>query len=257
MRNLAMTILLAALVIGLPESSMAGTEPQKGSVVKTEEMTVAELEKAGDTARIEKDYDLAIVYFEAATRKDKKNAHLWNKLGLAQLKGSHLPEARLSFEKAVKTNSKYADALNNLGAVYFIQKNLGPATKYFKKAVAMEETRPVFHVNLGAAWFGQNKVDRAIAEYGRALQLDPTVLSRSSSGGVTAQVTTAEERARYDYMLAKIYAKLGNADECLRCLRKAKEDGYHNIANVYKDEEFSHLWQDPRLGEIAPPPAAK
>ena len=74
---------------------------------------------------------------------------------------------------------------------------------------------------------------------------------------MTAQVTTAEERARYDYMLAKIYARLGNSEECLRCLRKAKEDGYHNIANVYKDEEFSHLWQDPRLGEIAPPPSPK
>jgi tetratricopeptide (TPR) repeat protein len=260
MRYLTLTIVLLAILLGLEQSSWAGTEPQKASVVRTDNMTVAELEKAGDSARMAKDYHLAIVYFEAAARKDKKNAHLWNKLGLVQLKAGNLTAARLSFEGAVKRNSKYGDALNNLGAVYFVQKNLGPATKYFKKAVAMDETRPVFHVNLGAAWFGQNKVDRAIAEYGRALQLDPTVLSNSSGGGVTAQVTTAEERARYDYMLAKIYARLGNSEECLRCLRKAKEDWYHNIANVYKvykDEEFSHLWQDPRLGEIAPPPSPK
>jgi tetratricopeptide (TPR) repeat protein len=254
MRYLAL-IALTAMLIAFPQRSAA--EDSQRPTIRTENMNVAELEKAGDSARTAKDYESAIVYFEAAVRKDKKNAKLFNKLGLSYLKANRLPDARASFEKAVKTNSKYADALNNLGAVYFVQKNLNGATKYFKKAVAMDETRPVFHVNLGAAWFGQNKVDRAIAEYGRALQLDPTVLSRTNNGGVTAQVTTAEERARYDYMLAKIYARLGNPEECLRCLRKAKEEGYRNIANVYKDEEFSQLWQDARLAEIAPPPPPK
>jgi len=254
MRYLALIALMAMLVV-FPSGS-AAEEAQKPAV-RTDNMTLAELEKAGDSARVAKDFDSAIVYFEAAVRKDKKNAKLFNKLGLSYLKANRLSDARFSFEKAVKNNSKYADALNNLGAVYFVQRNLNGATKYFKKAVAMDETRPVFHVNLGAAWFGQKKVERAIVEYGRALQLDPTVLNRTNNGGVTAQVTTAEERARYDYMLAKIYAKLGNPEQCLRCLRKAKEEGYRNIGNVYKDEEFSQLWQDARLAEIAPPPPPK
>jgi hypothetical protein len=42
-------------------------------------------------------------------------------------------------------------------------------------------------------------------------------------------------------MLAKIQAKLGNIQECLVCLKKAKEEGYRNIAHVYKDEEFRRL----------------
>jgi hypothetical protein len=89
------------------------------------------------------------------------------------------------------------------------------------------------------------------------LQLDPTILDHSYSGGTTAQVNTAEERARCNYMLAKIYAKLGDAEQCMRCLKKAKEEGHRNLANVYKDEEFSHLRQDPRVLEIAPPPPQK
>jgi tetratricopeptide (TPR) repeat protein len=165
--------------------------------------------------------------------------------------------ARASFEKAMKRNSKYADAVNNVGAVYFVQRNLGQATRYFKRAVALEESRPAFHVNLGAAWFGQNKLERATAEYRRALQLDPDALARNVNAGVAAQISTSEERARYDYMMAKIYAKLGNTEECLRCLRKAKEGGYKNIANVYKDEDFLQIRQDQRLAEIAPPPAAQ
>jgi hypothetical protein len=74
---------------------------------------------------------------------------------------------------------------------------------------------------------------------------------------VTAQITSTEDRARYDYMMAKIYARLGNTEECLRCLKKAKEGGYRNLANVYKDEEFTNLRQDQRLAEIAPPPVNK
>jgi len=223
--------MLAALVAGLAAGSAAQSAPQQVPV-KPEAMTVAELEKAGDLARATKDYDQAIGYFQAALRKEKKNALLYNKLGLSYLKKGSLTDARSNFEKAAKRNSKYADAFNNLGAVYYVQKNFGSAARYFKKALALDETRPVFHVNLGAAWFSQN-----------------------NRGGVTAQISSPEERARYDYMLAKIYARLGNVEECLHCLKRAKEGGYHNMGNVYKDEEFSRLRQDPRLSEIVPPPS--
>jgi hypothetical protein len=48
-----------------------------------------------------------------------------------------------------------------------------------------------------------------------------------------------------------IQAKRGNLQECLVCLKKAKDDGYRNIANVYKDEEFSQLGNNALLAEIA------
>jgi tetratricopeptide (TPR) repeat protein len=254
MRSLTWTIVLLAMVVGLAKWSAGRTDMLEGQA-KMDTMTVAELEKAGDAARAAKDYEQSIAYFQTAVRKDKKNVLLLNKLGLSQLKANQLGEARASFGKAVKRNSKYADGFNNLGAVYFMERNLKPATRYFKKAVALNETQPVFHVNLGAAWFGQNKLERAMAEYGRALQLDPEAFNRTTGGGITAQISTTEERARYDYMMAKVYAKLGNTEECLRCLRKAKEGGYKNLGNVYKDEEFSRLRQDARLAEIATPPA--
>lgn len=256
MKTLILTIALVAVIVGFAGTAVGQSAPQPPPA-NLNSMTVAELEKAGDTARATKDFERAIACFETAIRKDKKNAVLYNKLGLSQLKAGDNSSARSSFEKAVKRNSKYADAVNNLGAVYFVQRNLGQATRYLKKAVALEESRPTFHVNLGAAWFGQNKLDRAMMEYRRALQLNPDALTHTANAGVAAQISTTEERARYDYMMAKIYAKLGNTEECLRCLKKAKEGGYKNIANVYKDEEFSHLRQDQRLAEIAPPPVAK
>jgi tetratricopeptide (TPR) repeat protein len=255
MKTLIMTVAILVIVLGFAGTTFGQTVPPQPAA-NLNAMTVAELEKAGDAARASKDYEQAIDCFETAIRKDKKNAVLYNKLGLSQLKAGNNDAARASFEKAMKRNSKYADAVNNVGAVYFVQRNLGQATRYFKKAVALEESRPAFHVNLGAAWFGQNKLERAMTEYRRALQLDPDALARNVNAGVAAQISTSEERARYDYMMAKIYAKLGNTEECLRCLRKAKEGGYRNLANVYKDEEFLQIRQDQRLAEIAPPPVA-
>jgi tetratricopeptide (TPR) repeat protein len=163
----------------------------------------------------------------------------------------------LSFERAAKLNPKSADAVNNVGAVDYMNKNYGAAAKRFKKAVALDETRASFHVNLGAAWFSQKKLERALAEYTRAMELDPDALRQESRAGIVAQISSPEERARYSYMLAKIYAKRGDVDGCLQCLRKAKEEGYRDLANVYKDEDFSRMRENPKLHEVVAPPTAK
>lgn len=220
-------------------------------------MTISQLEKAGDACRAVKDYPQAISYFQEAVRRDRKNAILYNKLGLAELKNNDLQAARTHFARAAKCNRKYPEPLNNLGAVNYLEKNYSGAAKFFKKAVALDETRTTFHVNLGAAWFAQNQMDRAITEYSRALELDPDALVKNSSAGVMAQISSPEELAKQDYMLAKVYAKLGDTERCLHCLEKAKEEGARDLSKIYKDEAFSRLWQDPRLAGIVPPAVQK
>lgn len=254
MKTLTLRLMAAAILIGwtgyclaLPEAQQA--PPALGS------MTVAELEKAGDASRSVKDYDQAIKYFRAALIKEPKNASLYNKLGMAELKQNDLRAARIDFGKAAKYDRKYAEALNNIGALEYMQHNLGAAAKYFKKALALDETSAVFHINLGATWFAQKKLDRAIAEYTRALELDPEALAQNAKAGMTAQISSSEDRARYSYMLAKVYAKRGDIDRCLQCLRSAKQDGFRDLKNVYKEEEFSRLRQDPRLAEAIGEPA--
>jgi tetratricopeptide (TPR) repeat protein len=258
MKNITARIVLAAMITVLSGYSAGAPAPQQSQEkVNTQSMTVAELEKAADLARARKDYDQAILYFQTALRKDSKNSALYNKLGLAQLKNNDLRAARLSFERAAKLNPKSADAVNNVGAVDYMNKNYGAAAKHFKKAVALDETHATFHVNLGAAWFSQKKLERALAEYTRAMELDPDALRQESKAGVVAQISSPEERARYSYMLAKIYAKRGDVDGCLQCLRKAKEEGYRDLGNVYKDEEFSRMRENPKLHEVVAPPTAK
>lgn len=254
MRNITVILLAGLMVLGTYSTAETATDQAS---VNMSAMSLAELEKAGDLARTVKDYDQAIRYFQAALTKDRKNARLYNKMGLAQLKKDDLKSARLSFERASRFNSKYAEAVNNIGAVEYIKKNYGGAAKFFKKAAALDETHATYHVNLGAAWFSQKKMERAIAEYTRAMELDPDAFRQDSKTGIAAQISSPEERAQYAYLLAKAYAKRGDLEGCLQCLRKAKEDGYRNLANVYKDEEFSRMRENPRLQEVVPPPVAK
>ncbi len=249
MRKLIARVVLAALFIGVGPFALGETDQPKAK----DSLSVAQLETAGDVARAAKNYEEAVDYFQAALRRDNRNAVLYNKLGITYLRMNDLRNARYNFDKAVKRDSKFADAFNNIGAVYYMQRQYNQAAKQFKKAVALEETRASFHVNLGATWFAQKKLDRALAEYARALEINPDAL-RSGSTGVSAQIASPEERARYAFMLAKIFAQRGDTDMCIKNLRKAKEEGYHEMANVYKDAEFASVRNDPRLSEIVPAP---
>src|SRR5947209_4758716 len=113
MRNITLKVGMVAVLIMLSVYSWGTPVPQQ-TQVDMSAMTVAQLEKAGDDARLQKDYLTAIDYFRAAVKKDRKNAVLYNKLGLSELKNNDLRSARADFEKSAKLNSKYSEAVNNM-----------------------------------------------------------------------------------------------------------------------------------------------
>ncbi len=252
MRTL-IVILIATAAFSLPCYAVPADTQQSTAAMKT--MSVADLEKAGDTARAEKDYALAIQYFTQAIQKDKKNAKLYNKRGLAELSSTSYAAARADFTKAAKYNRNYPEAWNDLGVVSYVEQKYPDAVKNFKKAIALAGDRPNFHVNLGITYFAQGKMDMAMQQYEHALKLDPDALMKSSNTAMSAQIMDRQQRAAQDYMMARIYAKMGEVDRCLKCLENAKENGYSDLDKVYKDEEFSKVRQDARLATIVPPPA--
>ena len=86
--------------------------------------------------------------------------------------------------------------------------------------------------------------------YERAVAIDPDVFERTSRGGVQAQLPSPGDRARYDFTVAKLYAKMGYSDRSLEYLRKALEEGYKDFNNVYKEPEFAELRKDKRFTEL-------
>lgn len=212
--------------------------------------TVAELEQRGDELRAEKLFLDALDYYQAALKKESNPARLLNKIGITELMMQRYNEARKSFDRSIKSDHQFADAYNNLGVVYYEQKKYGSAVKQYKKAIDLDGNSASFYSNLGAALFSKKEFDPAVRAYGKAMELDPDVFERTSRSGVQAQLPSPEDRAHYDYTVAKLYAKMGLSDRSLEYLRKAMEEGYKNFKDVYKDEEFATVRKDKRFTEL-------
>ncbi len=167
------------------------------------------------------------------------------------------PDAKKSFEQAIRADRQYADAYNNLGVIFYIGKKYGKAIDRYNKAIHYRDDAASYYSNLGAALFSKKEFEKAVVAYRHALQLDPDVFERTSRTGVAAQMSKPEDRAHYDYVVAKLYAKMGITERSLEYLRRAMEEGYKSINSVYKDEEFAGLRKDPRFTELmaARPPA--
>ncbi|HEU5402098.1 MAG TPA: tetratricopeptide repeat protein [Terriglobales bacterium] len=218
-----------------------------------------DLESQADALRSQKDYVSAANLYRDALRKMPKNAVLWNKLGMTELvigagaqgfqQTSRFNSARQDFERAAKLKKDYADAVNNLGVVYYQQGEYNKAVSRYKSAIAIRNSAS-FHSNLGSAYFAQKKLPLAMNEYLLALQLDPEVFERSSTTGLIGRVSRPEERAKYAFMLARLYAKVGDVDHAITQIQTALENGYKELDPLYKDQEFAAVRNDPRFAQL-------
>ncbi len=243
----------AALLLAVILSVIPGIAQQGGV------STAQDLESRADALRSQKDYIAAANLYRDALRKTPKNATLWNKLGMTELvigsgvqgleRTSRFNSARRDFERATKLKKDYAEAFNNLGVVYYQQGDYNKAISRYKSAIAFRDSAS-FHSNLGSAYFAQKKLPLAMNEYMLALQLDPEVFERSSTTGLIGRVSRPEERAKYAFMLARLYAKVGDVDHAISQIRTALENGYQELDPLYKDQEFTAVRNDPRFAQL-------
>jgi tetratricopeptide (TPR) repeat protein len=219
--------------------------------------SLEELEKEGDRLRAEKRYLDAIDYYRAALEKAPASASLFNKLGIVDLMLQRYKEAGKEFEQAIRLKRTFAEAYNNRGVIDYEERKYGRAIKRYKAALALEPDSASFYSNLGAAYFARRQFEPATKAYFEAVRLDPEIFNRTSHSGITAQMASPEDRAHYDYVLAKLYAKMGDHDHSLEFLRKSMEEGYKHLKDVYTDPEFADLRKDERFTELmkSNPPA--
>ena len=223
-----------------------------------QQASVEELEKKGDELRATKDYLDALDYFHAALAKAPPNpAEIYNKLGITELMLQRPKEASRDFEQAIHHDRKFPDAYNNLGVSDYMRRKYSPAIRQYKKALQLQPDSASFYNNLGAAYFARKDFEHASQAYLRAVELDPKIFEHTSRTGISAQVASPEDRAHYDYIIAKLYAKAGDHDRSLEFLRKAMEEGYKGIQNALTDPEFADLRKDQRFSELmkTKPPA--
>jgi len=216
-----------------------------------------ELERRGDELRGQKAYLDALDYYAAAQAKDPKNGQLWNKRGITELLMQHYKESKKDFQRAIHFDHEFADAYNNLGVISYLQKKYSGAVKEYEKAIKIRPDSASFYSNLGAAYFSEKEFENATLAYSQAVRLDPSVFENASHTGVAAQMSSPEDRAHFEYVLAKLFAKQGDSDRSLLYLKRAMEEGYKGIDDVYKDPEFERLRSDARFTQLmaSRPPA--
>lgn len=234
-----------------PSSDQIQIAPPMRQVAPPSSMaSAAELEKQGDDLRARKQFMDAIDYYHAALTKDPGNAAVCNKLGISELMLQRFKQAGKDFERAVKANPSFPEAYNNLGVNDYERRKYGPSIKQYKKALALEPDSASFYLDLGASYFARKEFEHATEAYTKAVQLDPGIFERTSHTGIAAQIASPEDRARYDFVLARLYAKLGDHDHSLEFLRKSMEEGYKDVKDVYTDPEFADLRKDTRFAQL-------
>jgi tetratricopeptide (TPR) repeat protein len=216
----------------------------------SKDASAEQLEKQGDELRAEKAYLDALDYFHASLAKQPDNAPVLNKMGIVELLLQRYREAAKDFEHAVKKDRKFAEAYNNLGVVEYERKKYAAALKQYNKAIELSPDSASFYSNLGAAYFARKDFEHASEAYTQALRLDPMIFEHTSHTGIAAQMASPEDRAHYDYVLAKLYAKMGDSDHSLKYLRQALENGYPEVNSALTDPEFADLRKDTRFTDL-------
>ncbi len=249
-------MVLAAVALALTSASAQSgnavldatrTASQSAQTAPTTTLTP---EMRGDILMARKMFREAIDVYQAPS---SKNPVLWNKTGIAYHQLGQLDQARKFYERAVKLKPTYVEAINNLGTIYYARKSFGRAISYYQKALKLvpeESNSASMYVNLGTAFFARKQYAQCTQAYQKALDLDPEVFERRGSFGVMLEDRNVEERAKYHYFLAKMYAKSGRNDLALQYLRKALEEGFKERDKLNKDPEFAALRDLPEFKEL-------
>ena len=205
------------------------------------------VESRGDIFMARKMYREAIDVF----REDKtKSPVILNKIGIAYHQMQQLDNARKYYEQSVKLKPDYAEAINNLGTVYYAKKSFGRATRYYQRALKYAPKSASIYSNLGTAYFARKKYKEAMETYQTALKLDPDVFENHGSYGVLLEERNVEERAKFHFHMAKLYAQTGRNDLALQYLRKALEEGYKDKKKIAEDPDFQAMRDLPEFKEL-------
>lgn len=203
-------------------------------------------ESRGDIFMARKMYREAV---ETFLEEPKKTAVIYNKVGIAYHQMQQLDAAKKNYEQAVKLKHDYSEALNNIGTVYYAQKNFRRAITYYNRALRINESASIYS-NLGTAYFARKQYEKATDAYQTAFSMDPEVFERKSNYGTLLQDRNVEERAKFHYYLAKMYAKAGRTELALQYVRKALEEGFKDKQKLNEDPEFEALRDTPEFKEL-------
>jgi len=197
-----------------------------------------------------------------------------NARGAALIKEGKFEEAAAELQKAAEAAPKSAVIQSNLAYVYDRQGRIEEAVAAYRKALELDPKNATVRNNLANLYSKQGLYDDATRELEDLVQRDPANATAKAnlenalkSKAVTQQrndqaasaVQGADAKPndpQAAYNAARVYARLGDADQALTWLNKALDLGYDQFDYLSLDPSLVSLKKDPRflklLGERRP-----
>jgi len=254
-RRLRLFVLLFILLFTQSAPAQQAPSSEEGNAVPADQAarTGTPREMAvtrGDIQMARKYYAQATAEYQMALQSNAKDAPVLNKLGIAYQQLGDLAKAERSYRKALSVDKKLSSAANNWGTLEYQRSRYGKAVKHYRQALAMDPNQSVVYSNLGYAYYGNKQYPEAIAAFGKALALDPSILTRKGGLGSVLQSRTVPDPALFNFLLAKFYAKAGDAERTAHYLKLSRDYGYKEFRSAEKDPEFASVIKDPRVQEV-------
>ncbi len=243
-----MVAMLTSVLAGLLfQSAAGGLRPADQTTPAALPIKQLPPEELGDIFMARKRYREGLEQYQ---RCDRSSAVIANKTGIAFHQLLDLPNAMQQYKRATKLNPRYSEAFNNLGTIYYSQKSYRRAIHLYRTALRLAPNSATVYSNLGSAYFSTHRFKDAMAAYQKALDLDPGVFLYSSLNGVLLQEQSVEDKARFHYYMARIYAQKGMNDQALQSIRKALEEGFKEPRKFREEPEFAALKGNPEFEEL-------
>jgi Flp pilus assembly protein TadD len=203
----------------------------------------------------------------AARGQDKAadTAAQQNARGAALLKDGKFEEAAVELQKAAEAAPKSAVVQSNLGYALDRQGRTDDAVAAYRKALELDPANAIVRNNLANLYSKQGLYADAARELEDLVQRDPDnatakanlenvlknkTITQEKKDQVSAALQGADTKPRDPqaaYNAARVYARLGDADQALVWLNKALDLGYDQFDYLSLDPSLVSLKKDPRF----------
>jgi superkiller protein 3 len=188
-----------------------------------------------------------------------------NARGAALLKDGKFDEAVAELQKAAEAAPKSAVIQSNLAYAYDRQGRTEEAVAAYRKALELDPKNAIVRNNLANLYSKQGLYEDAAREYEDLVQRDPdNATAKANLDAMLKNKSVLQERKdqvssavqgadakpkdpQAAYNAARVYARLGDADQALTWLNKALDLGYDQFDYLSLDPSLVNLKKDPRF----------
>jgi tetratricopeptide (TPR) repeat protein len=240
------SVCLCASLCGAPQASLPSASADAQPAAPPPALTPTQL---GDLYMARKMFREAIDTYRKAMTGVRDHV-LHNKIGIAYQHMDNNGAAKKSYNQALKLDSQYWEARNNLGTLAYERKDFRGAIREYNRALVLNPNSAIAYSNLGTAYFARKRYEEAAKAYQQAIKLDPEVFDKHGAAGTILQERSVEERAKFYYYMAKMYAEAGLLDRSLASIRRALEEGFKDRQKFLEEPAFTALQELPEFKQI-------